>query len=312
MSTALFSRLAIVCPGCDQLNPAGAHQCTACGADLFGPAEAAAPPAQAAATQPISQATPIPPGGARRRPIPVLEHHESSLAQGQTPIPLKNKIRTAGTPFVLTVLSGPKKGERFRLAPHTVIGRTRGTLLVPEDPFVSPQHATLWVRDGRLHVRDEASASGVFVSVATQELIVPGGYFCAGNRLFRYLGALPPAAISPAGTIVYGAPLPPGGTCYAVEERLFGGRSGAAFVTAQPLISIGRQECDISFGDDKTLAPRHCELSPIADGAVLRDLSEGLGTLVRLQAGVERPVKIGEQIRVGQAVMRFEVAEAPR
>jgi len=213
---------------------------------------------------------------------------------------------------VLTVLSGPRKGECFRLAPHTVIGRTRGTLLVPEDPFLSPQHATLWVRDGRLHVRDEASASGVFVSIATQELIIPGGYFCAGDRLFRYLGALPPAAISPAGTIVYGAPLPPGGTCYAVEERLVGGRSGVAFVAAQPLISIGRKDCDISFRDDEGLALRHCELAPIADGAVLRDLSEGLGTLVRLQPGVERPVKLGEQIRLGRALMRFEAAEAAR
>jgi pSer/pThr/pTyr-binding forkhead associated (FHA) protein len=311
MSTALFSRLAIVCPGCDQLNPAGASRCAACGAELFGPAEAALPAAPAAASQAIPPATPTSPAGIRRREIPVLGQ-QSAAALGQTPIPLKTKIQPAGTPFMLTVVAGPKKGERFRLAPHNVIGRTRGTLLVPEDPFVSPQHATLWVRDGRLHVRDEASASGVFVSVATQELVVPGGYFCAGDRLFRYLGALPPAAISPTGTIVYGAPLPPGGTCYLVEERLVGGRSGAAFVTAQPLISIGRKDCDISFRDDETLAPRHCELSPIADGAVLRDLSEGLGTLVRLQPGVERPVKLGEQIRVGQALMRFEAVEASR
>src|SRR5215475_5305043 len=306
MSTALFSRLAIVCPGCDQLNPAGASRCTGCGADLFGPAEDTVEPGQGAPPQSIPPSTPIPPGGIRRRQIPVLEHHESSATVAQTPIPLKNKVHPAGSPFVLTVVSGPRKGERIRLAPHTVIGRTRGTLLVPEDPFISPQHATLWVRDGRLHLRDEASASGVFVGVATQELVVPGGYFCLGDRLFRYLGALPPAAISPAGTIVYGAPLPPGGTCYVLEERLVGGRSGAAFVSAQPLISIGRKDCDISFPDDDTLAPRHCELTPIADGAVLRDLSEGLGTLVRLQPGVERPVKLGEQIRVGQAVMRFE------
>jgi len=75
------------------------------------------------------------------------------------------------------------------------------------------------------------------------------------------------------------------------------------------VISIGRKNCDLSFPDDETLAPRHCELAPISDGAVLRDLSGGLGTLVRLQSGAERPLKLREQVRIGQALMRFDAAE---
>jgi len=340
MSTALFSLLGMLCPQCDLLNPAGAPRCTACNADLLGPGTSAAPSRQAQPSRPAAKGegapnadseaitlpgAPFPDGlrprpaastnqptplGTYRRQIPVLEHHEPTpLPGGQPPIPLKARVQPAGTPFVLSVLTGPRRGQRLRLAPHTVIGRTRGTLLLPEDPFISPQHATLWVREGRLHVRDEGSASGVFVSISTQELIASGSYFCVGNRLFCYLGALPPAAISPGGTVIYGAPLPPGGTCFGVEERLMGGRSGAAFVTAQPLISIGRKNCDLSFPDDETLAPRHCELAPISDGAVLRDLSGGLGTLVRLQSAVERPIKLREQVRIGQALMRFEAAE---
>lgn len=340
---ALFSRVGIICPQCDQLNPAGAPRCTACNGDLLGPGAWAAPPKQAQAGRPVATAevakstdpeaitlpgAPFPDGlqpravpapnqttplSAHRRQIPVLEHHEPTPPPGgQPPIPLKARVQPGGTAFVLTVLTGPRRGQRLRLAPHTVIGRTRGTLLLPEDPFISPQHATLWVREGRLHVRDESSASGVFVSISTQELIANGSCFCVGNRLFCYLGALPPAAIAPGGMVIYGAPLPPGGTCFGVEERLAGGRSGAAFVTAQPLISIGRKNCDLSFPDDESLAPRHCELAPISDGAVLRDLSGGLGTLVRLQSGVERPIKLREQVRIGQALMRFEAAEPPK
>src|SRR5262249_15724423 len=136
MSTALFSRLAIVCPGCDQLNPAGASRCTACGADLFGPADAAVQSAQPAPSPPRPPApapagppaSPLTPQGPRRRPIPVLEPHESSpassAAAAPTPILLKNKVRAGGTPFMLAVVAGPRKGERFRLAPHTVIGRS--------------------------------------------------------------------------------------------------------------------------------------------------------------------------------------------
>src|SRR5258708_4080584 len=229
----------------------------------------AAPSRVARRPRPAAARRPPPPFGPHRRQTRVREPHEPTpLPGGQPPIPLKARVQPAGTAFALTVLTGPRRGQRLRLAAHTVIGRTRGTLLLPEDPFISPQHATLWVREGRLHVRDEGSTSGVVVSISTQQLIASGSYFCVGNRLFCYLGALPPAAISPGGTVIYGAPLPPGGTCFGVEERLAGGRSGAAFVTAQPLISIGRKNCDLSFPDDETLAPRHCELAPISDGAV--------------------------------------------
>jgi len=186
-----------------------------------------------------------------------------------------------------------------------VIGRTRGTLLFPEDPFISPQHASLAVRDGQVLLRDDGSVSGVFVAISGQEAIPPNSYFCAGQRLFRYLAAIASPTATPSEVTLYGAPLPEGSPLYAVEELLAGGRSGRATLSGQP-VSIGRLDCDFSFPGDEGLAVRHCELAPSAQGAILRDLSAGLGTFVRLAPGVERAVKVGDQVRIGQAVLLLE------
>jgi pSer/pThr/pTyr-binding forkhead associated (FHA) protein len=186
-----------------------------------------------------------------------------------------------------------------------VIGRTRGTLLFPEDPFISPQHASLNVRDGRVLLRDDGSVSGVFVAISAEEAIPSGSYFCAGQRLFRYLGAIPSPTAAPSEVTIYGAPLPDGSVLYAVEELLVGGRSGRATLSGQP-VCIGRLDCDLSFPADEGLAIRHCEIAPSAQGAILRDVSGGLGTFVRLAPGVERAVKAGDQLRIGQAVLLLE------
>ncbi len=105
---------------------------------------------------------------------------------------------------------------------------------------------------------------------------------------------------------VYGAPVPLGQAVYGVEEVLVGGRAGRAVVTAAPLLTIGQANCDLSFPGDEGLAGRHCELSPTPTGALLRDLSGGLGTYVRLAAGVERPLRPGDRVRLGQHVLQVE------
>jgi len=59
--------------------------------------------------------------------------------------------------------------------------------------------------------------------------------------------------------------------------------------------------------NDAQLAARHCEISPAPQGAVLRDLSGGLGTFVRLTAQ-ERPLKQGDRVRIGQQTLTVELA----
>ncbi len=212
----------------------------------------------------------------------------------------------AGPRFGLTVMAGPARGQRFKLGSNGAqIGQSRGAILFTEDPFISPLHATLSVRDGKLYVRDEDSTSGVLVSVSGTETLPPGAMFCAGLRLFRYVGAIEPnPPWNRRDVVVYGAPLPNNQAHYSFEEILLGGRPGRCLITAGPVLTIGQGRCDFSYPNDEGLAPRHCELAPMPTGVMIRDLSGGLGTFVR--ASGERALKAGDRIRVGQQTLQVE------
>ncbi|MGQ0508297.1 MAG: FHA domain-containing protein, partial [Myxococcaceae bacterium] len=178
----------------------------------------------------------------------------------------------ASAKFGVTVIAGPAKGQRFRLpAAGAQVGRSKGTLLFPDDPTVSAHHATFSMRGPLLVVRDESSVSGVLVTVAAPTTIAPNTLFSAGSHLFRYAGSMgtgtPPA---PGRPIPYGAPVAAGQPLYLVEELLIGGRAGRSITTAGPLFTIGHSKCDFVLPQEEGLAAVHCELSPAPAGAVLK------------------------------------------
>ncbi|HYO71950.1 MAG TPA: FHA domain-containing protein [Archangium sp.] len=232
---------------------------------------------------------------------PVAAPKSAAPASGARPAP-------AASRFGLAVVAGSTRGQRFKL-PVTgcSVGRTRGAILFADDVFVSAQHATFLIKDNVLHVRDESSASGVYVTIPSAETIAPMSFFSAGQRLFRFLGKLeapPPLAGRPT---VYGAPVPPGQGVFGVEEVLVGGRSGRTVVTSAPLLTIGQANCDFSYPQEEGMAGRHCELSFTPAGAQLRDLSGGLGTYVRIASSMERPLRPGDRVRLGQHILQVEL-----
>ncbi len=268
----------------------------------------ASTPAPTPSRPSLPKPTPPPLTPARQNaPIPASELVKKPPAsRPSTPSPAAPA--PAGPRLLLTVLAGATKGQRYRLPPSgAVIGRTRGAILLPDDPFISPQHATVVLRDGKLFVRDESSTSGVFVTISAQETIPVGGQFAVGQRLFRFAGPIDPAP--PVAKVTpYGAPVPLSQVHYCIEEVLVGGRAGRALVTASSIVTIGQSRCDLSFPGDEGMAGRHCELSPMPNGAMVRDLSGGLGTFVKLPSGSERQIKPGDRLRIGQSVLQVDLA----
>lgn len=304
MAALLTKTLAVICPSCDFLNVVGAVRCMACGAATDGSSPATRapsqplPPAPAAveATPPgLKRSTQTPPPQPPVRGVPARPTFESP------PPP-----QPQGPRLGLTVLAGPSRGQRFRIAATGAqLGRAKGAILFPDDPFISPLHATLTVRDGKLFVRDEGSSSGVYASVNHTETVPVGGMFSTGLRLFRFLGAVEPAPQwNRRDVLVYGFAVPNAQVHYLVEEVLLGERGGRCVLSPGPTLTFGQSRCDFSFPNDEGLAPRHCELSPLPDGALLKDLSGGLGTFVRISG--ERALKPGDRLRVGQQTLQVE------
>ncbi len=265
------------------------------------------------AAVPDSDPTP-PPGPELSTPTPAPTGAMKSLA-GAPPRPTfqsSNQPAQAapvqeGPKFGLSVLAGPARGQRFRLgAKGAQVGRNRGVILFPDDPFVSPLHGSFSIKEGKLFVRDEESTSGIYVSINGQETIPADSFFATGLRLFHYVGALEPAPPFVPGRLqIYGAPVPTNQVHYAVEEILLGGRPGRAVITGGPILTIGQSKCDLSFPADDGMATRHCELSPMPTGAMIRDLSGGLGTYIRVTN--ERQIKAGDRMRIGQQTLQVEL-----
>lgn len=340
MSQLLLSALAVVCPSCDGHNPPRAEACALCGTRLTE-APAARPAAKpAAAPRPVAPTAPmsrppeaVPPGlrpssrtpppvplagppvdprpvAAATRPAMRPPSAAPAAPRGLVPkgAPPVARPQPAASRFGLSVIAGSSRGQRYKL-PVTgcVIGRSRGAILFADDIFVSPVHASFLIKEGTLFVRDEASASGVYVTIPGAESIAPRTLFSAGQRLFRFNGRIDAPTVVPGRPTSYGAPVPLGQAVYGVEEMLVGGRGGRVVVTAAPLLTIGQAHCDLSFPQDEGLAGRHCELSPSPSGAILRDLSGGLGTYVRIPSGTERPLRPGDRVRIGQHILQVEV-----
>jgi len=301
MSQFLVAQLGVVCPACDVLNPAGATRCEACGKSWGrSTAPARKPTAPAAAARPPSAASPSG-AGLRSSPTPSGGTPRASTGRPAAAAPVPSR-------FILSVSAGPARGQRFRLmANGCSVGRQRGAILFADDAFVSPHHAAFRIRDGQLTVKDEESLSGVYAAIGAQELLSPGALFAVGPHVLRYVGPLLPRAAEPGKPRPYGAPVPQSGGLWGIEEVLVGLRPGRGVVTAQPTLTLGSSGADLVFAPDPALAPRHCELSPTPQGAVLKDVSGGLGTFVRI-GPQERPLKPGDRVRIGQQTLTVELA----
>lgn len=322
MPALLTKSLGVVCPSCDFLNVVAAVRCMACGSATDAPSSASArtdvaPKLQSAvestaANEATTPSGPVPaaapPGLKRSSPTPQPQPARGPPTRPtfQSSAPTQTTPQVAGPKFGLTVLAGPARGQRFRLAATGAqVGRAKGAIVFPDDPFISPLHATLSIRDGKLYVKDESSTSGVYVSINSTETIPANGTFCTGLRLFRFVGAVEPAEPwNKTDVLVYGATVPNGQIHYAVEEVMLGDRGGRCLLSPGPVLTVGQGRCDFSYPNDEGLAPRHCEISPLPDGAMIRDLSGGLGTYVRVTG--ERPIKAGDRLRVGQQTLQVE------
>src|SRR5262245_33549811 len=139
---------------------------------------------------------------------------------------------------------------------HTA-GRLEGQILFPEDPLLSPRHANFVYRDGKLFVRDEGSANGVFVRILRPQTIASGSTFLVGEQLLRVEAVSPDTVPVPdeQGTYFYGSPRRP--SRLMLVQMLAGGSAGMIFRAREDQLTIGREGNDVNFPDDPFISGRH-------------------------------------------------------
>jgi pSer/pThr/pTyr-binding forkhead associated (FHA) protein len=198
------------------------------------------------------------------------------------------------------------EGLSFALnAQEHIVGR-QGHLTFPEDRFVSPKHANLYYRDGKLVVRDEGSLNGVFVRVRGTVDVQAGDLFLAGEQVFR-VDATPKATDhpDPDGTYFWSSPKRP--SPFRVTQILQGGAPGNVCCAREAGVNIGREGGDMNFPTDVYMSANHAKLEADPSGArlTLTDLNSRNGTYLRLRQ--ERELAHGDYIFIGKKILRVEV-----
>lgn len=311
--------LGLVCDSCDALNPLNASACQSCGTNLGiapAPAKKGSSPSvntaaaerpcpscgtQVAANFKFCPACGKPMQEAAPAPAPAGKHAPKTMffSAMQAPRPKLILIKGEGMDGVSYMLSGTDH----------VAGRLEGAILFPEDPLLSPRHANFVYKDGKLFVRDESSANGVFVRIIRPQMLQPGSTFLVGEQLLRVEAVKEDSVPAPDddGTYFYGSPKRP--SRLQLVQMLAGGYPGMIYRAREDTLTIGREGNDVNFPEDPFISGRHASISAMDTREGVRfqltDLGSKNGTFVRVPD--ETPLFHGDYVFIGQQLLRVEI-----
>jgi hypothetical protein len=214
------------------------------------------------------------------------------------------QLQTPGKAKLILIRGEGIEGLSYQLnAEQHLVGRN-GQLVFPDDAYVSPKHANLFYRGGKLFVRDEGSLNGVFWRVRGTIDVAPGDLFLAGEQLFRIEGSpRPNDGPAPDGTYFYTSPKHQ--TQFKISQVLEGGALGMAVCARGTSLQIGREGADLNFAGDLYMSATHCKLEDTAGKLTLTDLNSRNGTYVRLKA--EKELVSGDYLFIGRKLLRVEI-----
>jgi pSer/pThr/pTyr-binding forkhead associated (FHA) protein len=199
-------------------------------------------------------------------------------------------------------------GISFTLAGQDhVAGRGNDSpLLFREDPFLSPTHANFLYKEGKLHVRDEKSANGVFIRIRAPMPLRSGDTFLVGEQVLR-VETTPPetAGLGPddAGTFFYASPRR--SSKMRLVQLLRGGDTGLIYRATGDVVTLGRDGNDINFPEDPFISGRHAQVAFGGAGLMLTDTGSKNGTFLRING--ESPLHHGDYVFMGQQLLRVEI-----
>jgi pSer/pThr/pTyr-binding forkhead associated (FHA) protein len=187
------------------------------------------------------------------------------------------------------------------------VGRTDGAILFADDTLVSPRHANFIYRDGKLFVRDEGSANGVFLRIRAPVTIDSGGMFLVGEQLLQVEASAPDFGPQPDSEGTYFYASPKRASKLRLLQRLRGGEIGIIFRARGETITLGRENNDVNFPDDPFISGHHAQVAIGPDGRfVLTDQGSKNGTFVRISD--EAPLVHGDYVFIGQQLLRVELS----
>jgi pSer/pThr/pTyr-binding forkhead associated (FHA) protein len=288
------------CPRCRGANAVHMAFCQYCGARIGegGPAPPGAVPAAGGA----SLAAAVGPAGA------------SPFAMG-TSFQFGSEQRPEQRAKLVVIGQDGKPGREYEIdGEQTDIGREEGSILLVNDPYVSPRHARLQFREGRFFIRDLESVNGVYVRLRAPERLQHADLVLVGLEVLRFeVVSDAERGLGPAterGTQVFGSPAAPR---YArLCQRTVEGVTRDVYYPTREETVIGREVGDLVFTTDPFMSRRHAAIvrDPGTNTFSLKDLGSSNGTYLGIRG--ERELSPGDHVRIGQHLFRLDFAAGSR
>ncbi len=223
------------------------------------------------------------------------------------------------------------EGPSYPLLDTVDIGRAEGNIVIADDKYLSPRHARVTRRAGKLFLRDLASVNGIYVRLAPRagekgpESQVPlrdQDLFLVGQQVIRFeIVREAEEGLGPAvehGTLLFGTPTT---RLYArLSQRSIEGVTRDVYYLAKQETVLGRESGDIVFTEDPFLSRRHAAIrangpaphpqdgkagDPAAPTFTLADLGSSNGSYIQIRTEVL--LEDGDQFRIGQQLFRVDL-----
>ena len=266
------------CPNCGATVPTGFKFCGHCGYSMPAGAPPPGPP----------PAAPPPPA---RRPSP---------AQGHA-------ARSSGVQLV--VLRGPlPEGSTFDLQPgRNDIGRA-ATIAFPSDSSLDDPHLVVDCHGGGASITEVPGTSGCYRRNRGAVRILSGDTVFAGEQ-YLVVRKGSDAPQDPVGTgsevppETFGTPLPP--PQLQVTQLLHGGIPGRVASTDKNTLTVGRENCDLSFPQDRFMSGRHLRVENNNGELTVVDVGSLNGTFSRV-ADLPVALAAGDEVMIGAVLFRVD------
>ncbi|MEM1349124.1 MAG: FHA domain-containing protein [Myxococcota bacterium] len=261
-----------------------------------GPANSTTPPQDAGGGQAVASPS---------EPLPF-----ESTSQLPTDSVHSSNAFAASSAVAKLVVIRPDGSEGATIPMHEgelIIGRSSEHEALAGDPFLSPQHASIKIRDSKFMINDLDSLNGIFYRIRGECELVSGDNIRMGQELlvFELMSEVPllheHAEGDDAETLGGGSP----DVGYWGRLSLISGPDlvSRAFTFSEDEVTLGRERGDILFRDDGFVSGVHARLMKVDSQVLLKDLGSSNGTYVRIRK--ERELEDGDLILMGQQLFRL-------
>ncbi len=274
--------MSIACTTCGSPIPDGFAFCGHCGASSEPPAPPGYPPSFMAGPPPG------PPPGAY---------------PGAAPIQAAVQAR-------LVVLRGPvPEGSVYDLRQgRNVVGR-QADISFPNDHGIDGEHLVLEVHGPDVQVAAVPGEGGAYRRIRDPAVVQSGDTVFAGEQylIVRRGDDAPQEQLDPNSAVpeeTFGTPLPP--PQLHVTQLLSAGVPGRVASTDKSTLSVGRENSDLSFPQDRFMSGRHVRLENNSGTLSVIDVGSLNGTFTHID---DMPVSLrsGDELMVGSVLFRVDV-----